>query len=162
MATIQDYEVSTVGAERKHAIPYARLEDTTPEVGHPALLLADTEGLAVGGMVVSLDADRSRAVIDFTPGKVYKCSVRNVKTYSGGAENTFESINIGDLVYYDDSPTMPSGVELSTSPLDSAGGSNSLWGHVVPMNLADEALYPKGTTTASTQLVGVIARGAGA
>ena len=162
MTTIWDYEVSTEGCERNLSVPYARLEDATPEVGHPALLLADTEGLAVGGMVLSIDAVLSRAVLDFTPGKLYRCYVRNVATYNGGNEATFGSINIGDLIYYDDSGTMPSGVELSTSPLDSGGAANTLWGHVIAMDLADEALYPKGGATASTQRVGVLARGAGA
>lgn len=162
MATIYDYEVSTNGAERKWPVPYARLEDTTPEVGHAALLLADTEGLAIGGFVLSLDADRARAVIDFTPGKIYKASVRNVKTYAANVEATWNSLGIGDLVYYDDSSTMPAGVELSTSPLDSDGNANSLFGRVIGMDIVDEALYPKGGNTASTQSVGVIVRGAGA
>ena len=162
MATLYDYEVSVGGAERKWAVPYARLEDTTPEVGNPALLLADTEGLAIGGAILVIDAGRSRAVIDFTPGKIYKWQVRNVKTYAAEAEATFNSLNIGDLVYYDDSATMPAGVYLSTSPLDNLGNANSLFGRVIGMDITDEALYPKGGAGASTQTVGVIVRGAGA
>lgn len=168
MAVIADYEVSFEGAERKWVIPYARLTDTTPEVGHPAQVASAVVGAKLGGVVLSIDADDSVAVLDFTPGKIIKASVRNVITYSGAAENTFRAINIGDPVYYDASATMPAAVELSTSPLDSAGVANTLWGYVVPMDgggsdaAPDLALYPKGGNTASTQTVGVMQRGAGA
>lgn len=167
MATIADYEVSVEGAERKWVIPYARLADTTPEVGEPALVTSAVLTEKMGGAVLSIDADDSVAVIDFTPAKIYAWSVRNVITYAGAAESTFRAINIGDTVYYDASPTMPSGVKLSTSPLDSAGNANSVFGHVVPKDgggsdaAPDLALYPKGTTTASTQACGVMVRGAG-
>lgn len=162
MATRWDYQASTEGAERILAVPYARLEDTTPEVGHAALLLSAVEGTQVGGVVLSLQADLSRAVIDVTPGKLYWMPVRNVITYSGSAEATFRAINIGDPIYYDESATMPAGVELSTSPLDAAGNANAVWGYAWGADQADELLYPKGTTTASTQNCGVLARGAGA
>lgn len=162
MATLYDYEVSTVGAERNWDVPYARLEDATPEVGHAAALISAVPGTQVGGIVLSIDAALSRAVIGFTPGKIYGLNVRNVITYSGAAEATFRAINIGDPVYYDGSATMPAGVELSTSPLDAAGVANPVWGYVVGKDEADTALYPKGTTTASTQACGVMARGAGA
>lgn len=162
MATLTDYEVSTVGAERHWTVPYARLEDATPEVGHAALLLSAVEGTQVGGAVLSIDAALSMAVLDFTPGKIYNWQVRNVITYAGAAENTFRAINIGDPVYYDESATMPAGVELSTSPLDAAGNANAVFGYVVPKNDTDSALYPKGTTTASTQQCAVMVRGAGA
>jgi hypothetical protein len=160
MAIIQDYEISFVGAERKWPIPYARLLDITPEAGHPAMLVTAVAGAGVGGVV--LVTEDSKAVIDFTPGKISYQNVRNVITYAGAAESTFRAINIGDPVYYDASATMPAGVELSTSPLDSAGVANSLWGHVVPKDATDEALFPKGTTTASTQRCAVMQRGAGA
>ena len=162
MSTLYDYEVSTVGAERHWSIPYSRLEDATPEVGHAAMLLSAVEGTQVGGIVLALDAANSKAVIDFTPGKIYGLNVRNVITYAGAAEATFRAINIGDPVYYDESATMPAGVELSPSPLDAAGNANAVFGYVVPKGETDSALYPKGTTTASTQACGVMARGAGA
>lgn len=167
MATLYDYEVSVDGAERKWVIPYARLSDTTPEVGNPALVVSAVVAEQMGGAILSIDADDSVAVIDFTPGKIYAWQVRNVITYAGSAEATFRAINIGDTVYYDASATMPSGVYLSTSPLDAAGAANSVFGHVVPKDgggsdaAPDLALYPKGTTAASTQSVGVMVRGAG-
>lgn len=161
MTVLTDYEVSSVGAERKWAVPYARLEDITPEAGNPALLLG-TDGFGIGGAILSTDEADDVAVIDFTPGKIYKWQVRNVLTYSAGAENTFAALAIGARVYYDPSSTMPAGVHLSTSPLDEAGAANSYFGHVVPMDEADMALYPKGGATASTQTVGVMVRGAGA
>lgn len=161
MATLYDYEVSVEGAERKWILPYARLSDTTPEVGEPALVSGRVAGALMGGAVLSLDADDSVAVLDLTPGKIYAWNVRNVLTYNGGAENTFGAINIGDPVYYDPSSTMPAGVKLSTSPLDKDGGTNSVFGHVIAKDDTDQALYPKGGATASTQAVGVIVKGAG-
>lgn len=163
MATIYPYEVSNVGAERIWDVPYARLEDATPEVGHAAALISILPGTQICGVVKVIDPAASRAVIDFTPAKIYSFSVRNVITYSGAAESTFAAVNIGDPVYYDGGATMVAlGLELSTSPLDAAGVANPLFGFVVGKDETDTALYPKGTTTASTQSVGVIVRGAGA
>lgn len=163
MATLYPYEVSNVGAERIWDVPYARLEDATPEVGHAAALISILPGTQLCGVVKVIDADASRAVIDFTPAKIYSFSVRNVITYSGAAEQTFAAVNIGDPVYYDGGATMVTlGLELSTSPLDAAGAANPLFGFVIGKDEYDTTLYPKGTTTASTQTVGVIARGAGA
>jgi hypothetical protein len=162
MAILYDYEVSTNGAERKWIVPFARLEDNTPEAGNPALLISRLLGTQVGGAILTVDADAAVAVIDFTPGKIYGWQVRNVLTYAGAAESTFVALNIGDPVYYDSSPTMPAGVQLSASPLDSAGAANPLFGFVMAKDDPDMALYPKGAATASTQAVGVMVRGAGA
>lgn len=161
MAVITNYEISVGGSERKWKIPYARLADTTPEAGEPALVTSAVLTEKMGGAVLVTNATDSVAVIDFTPGKIYAWSVRNVITYSGAAEATFRAINIGDTVYYDASATMPANVKLSTSPLDSAGNANSVFGHIVAKTDADQALYPKGTTAASTQACGVMVRGAG-
>lgn len=166
MAILQNYEVSVPGAERKWVIPYARLLDVTPEVGNPALVQGRVVAERMGGALLSIDADDSVAVIDFTPAKIYAWNVRNVLTYSAEAEATFGALNIGDAVYYDASAVMPAGVYLSTSPLDNLGAANSVFGHIVPKDGGghdgpDLALYPKGTTTASTQAVGVMVRGAG-
>lgn len=162
MTTTYNYQASTEGCERHLSVPYARLEDATPEVGHAAMFLSVLEDTQVGGVVLAIDAARSRAVLDVTPAKLWFLPVRNVLTYNGGAENTFGAINIGDPIYYDESATMPAGVELSTSPLDSAGNANALFGYAWGADQADEALYPKGGATASTQNCGVLGRGAGA
>lgn len=163
MATLYPYEVSNVGAERIWDIPYARLEDATPEVGHAAALISILPGTQVCGVVKVIDAGASRAVIDFTSGKIYSFSVRNVITYVSDAEATFAAINIGDPVYYDGGLTMIAlGLELSTSPLDSQAVANPLFGWVVGKDETDTALYPKGGATASTQTVGVMVRGSGA
>jgi hypothetical protein len=162
MTTLWNYEASTNGAERKLSVPYARLEDT-PQEGHPALLLSLLEGTQVGGAVLSLDVPRSRAVVDFTPGKLYRWPVRNVLTYNMGAEATWGTINIGDPIYYDESATLPADVSLSLAPADVGGGANARFGTVMAVDLVDEALYPKGAGgVASTQTVGVMVRGAGA
>ncbi len=150
---LTDYEVSDIGAERLWSVPYARLEDATPTVGNPAALKSRVSGEQAGGVVKSIDAGRSLAVVDLTPKKIYKFTVRNVLTYAAGAEATFGAINVGDTIYYDRSATMPAGTYLSTSPLDKDGGANPVWGHVVPLDETDTAA--KGGATASTQTCAV-------
>lgn len=142
-------------------VPYARLTDTTPTPSLPAELTSLLAGTQLTGTIISVDAADSVAVIDFSPGNVYYHEVRNVLTYNAGVENTWGAINIGDIVYYDNSATMPAGVYLSTSPLDNLGGANTLFGYVVGCDDVDMALYPKGDATASTQECGVMQRGAG-
>lgn len=147
-----DYEVSDVGGERLWSVPYARLKDVTPTVGNPA---AVTGRLATGlqtGVIKSIDAGRSLAILDLTSRKIYRFLVRNVLTYAAAVEATWGAINIGDPVYYDPSSTMPGGVYLSTSPLDKDGVGNTLWGHVAMLNETDTAA--KGGATASTQTCG--------
>ena len=156
-----DYQVSSEGAVRHWEIPYDRLEDTTPTASNPAAVLSRTDGTQLTGTVLSVDAGDSIAVIDFTCSMVYWQEVRNVLTYAAAVEATWGTIDIGDPVYYDRSATMPAGVYLSTSPLDNTGAANPLFGHVVPANDTDEALYPKGAATASTQDAGVMQIGAG-
>jgi hypothetical protein len=156
-----DYEVSSEGAVRHWEIPYARLEDATPTPSNPAAVTSVLAGTQLTGTILTVDAARSVAVIDFTCSMVYWQEVRNVLTYNGGNEATWGAINIGDPVYYDSSATMPAGVYLSTSPLDNAAAANPLFGHVVPANDTDMALYAKGGATASTQDCAVMQIGAG-
>lgn len=154
-----DYEVSSEGAVRHWEIPYARLTDTTPTPTNAAEVTSVLPGTQLTGTILSVDAGRSIAVIDFTNSMVYRHDVRNVLTYSAGAESTFGAINIGDPVYYDNSATMPAGVYLSTSPLDNTGAANTLFGFAVADDIASDT-FPKGGATASTQRVAVMQRGA--
>jgi len=158
-----EYEASSEGAVRHWEIPYARLEDTTPTETMPVEVTSLTVGSQLTGTCLTVDADESVAVVDFTCGMVYYQEVRNVLTYNAGvAELTWGAINIGDEVYYDGSASMPAGVYLSTSPLEfAAGANNTRFGWVVSINDTDMALYPKGGITASTQEVGVMQLGAG-
>jgi len=149
-----DYEVSSEGAVRHWDIPYARLEDATPTASLPAALLSVTDGTQLTGTVLVVDAADSMAVIDFTHSMVYEHDVRNVLTYSEGAESTFGAINVGDPIYYDRSATMPAAAKLSTSPLDSTGAANPLFGFRVPANDNDTAAA--GAATASTQSIAVM------
>jgi hypothetical protein len=156
-----DYEVSSEGAVRHWEIPYARLEDATPTATLPAAVISVLPGTQLTGTILTVDAADSVAVIDFTCSMVYWQEVRNVLTYAQAAEATWGAINIGDPVYYDSSATMPVGVYLSTSPLDNTGAANPLFGHVVPADDADMALFAKGGITASTQECAVMQIGAG-
>lgn len=161
--TIQsDYEVSSEGAVRHWEIPYSRLDDITPTESYPAQVTSLLAGTNLCGTILTIDADDSMAVIDFTCSMVYRQSVRNVLTYTTAAEATWGAINIGDPIYYDGSGTMPANCYLSTSPLDSAGAANALFGFAVPWSDADAANYPKGGAAASTQSCAVMQRGAGA
>lgn len=157
-----DYECSSESAIRHWEIPYARLTDATPTPTNPAEVTSLLPGTALTGTILTIDAVNSVAVIDFTCSMVYTFWVRNVLTYNGGVEATWGPINIGDLVYYDNSATMPAGVYLSTSPLDNTGVANTLFGYAVPCGDADMALFPKGAAlVASTETVSVMQIGAG-
>lgn len=155
-----DYEVSSEGAVRHWEIPYARLTDTTPTPTNPAEVTSVLAGTQLTGTILTVDADDSVAIIDFTAGMVYKQSVRNVLTYAASVEASWGEINIGDPVYYDNSATMPAGVYLSTSPLDNLGTANTLFGFVVPEDV-DSETFPKGAATASTQSAAIMQIGAG-
>ena len=154
-----DYEISSEGAVRHWEVPYARMTDATPSVGNPAEMTALTAGTEVGGTVLAIDAVVSRAVVDFTCSMIYKHKVRNVRTYSGAAENTWGVIDVGNRVYYDNSVTMPADVYLSTSPLDNLGVANSLFGTIA---FSNQVTLPTTTATAATEEVPVMQRGAGA
>ena len=155
-----DYEVSSEGAVRHWEIPYASLTHATPTPTNAAEVTPRTAGQGLTGTVLTIDAGDSIAVIDFTPSMVYHHDVRNVLTYNGGVENTWDHIHIGDRVYYDDSGTMPAGVYLSLSPLDNAGNANSPFGWVVDDGSGET--FPKGANgVASTQRCAVMQQGAG-
>ena len=154
-----DYQISSEGAVRHWEVPYARLTDTTPVVGDPAEMTALTAGTEVGGTILAIDANVSRAVVDFTCSMIYKHYVINVLTYSGAVANTWGVIDVGNRVYYDNSATMPAGVYLSTSPLDQTGAANSLFGTVA---YAGSVTLPTTTATTSTEEIPVMQRGAGA
>lgn len=157
-----DYEVSSEGAVRHWEVPYARLENNAPIESEAAAVLSLIPGTQITGTVLVVDAVTSIAVIDVTCSMVYRHTVRNVLTYAGAVEATWGPINIGDPVFYDRSATMPATVYLSTSPLDNLGGANALWGHVVPVNIADMATFPHGAAlVASTHELGVMQIGAG-
>ncbi len=162
MTVNTNYEVSSEGAVRHWEIPFARLENNTPVVTEAAAVLSVLPGTQLTGTILTVDDDDDVAIIDFTCSMVYAHAVRNVLTYAMGAEATFGALNIGDPVYYDRSATMPANVYLSTSPLDSTGAANPLFGFIVPANEVDMALFPKGAATASTQSdVAVMQIGAG-
>ena len=163
MALHNNYECSSEGAVRHWEIPYARLEDVTPTETDPAAVLSLLPGTQLTGTVLTIDATRSVAVIDFTCSMVYYQPVRNTLTYNVGAANTWGPINIGDPIYYDRSAALLAiDVRLSTSPADSAAGANALFGFAVARDEVDQALFPKGGVTASTQWVAVMQLGAGA
>jgi hypothetical protein len=156
-----DYEVSSEGAVRHWEIPYARLTDATPTPTNPAEVTSLLPGTQLTGTILTIDADTSVAVIDFTCSMVYYQNVRNVLTYNPGvAELTWGPINIGDPVYYDHSASMPAGVYLSTSPLGTDAVANTLFGFVVPKDV-DTDTFPKGGIVASTQRCAVMQIGAG-
>ena len=159
-----DYEVSSEGAVRHWEIPYARLSDATPTPSRPAQVTCLTAGLELTGTILTIDAGRSMAVIDFTCSMVYFQEVRNVLTYNEGvAELTWGPINVGDCIYYDDGANMAAlALQLSTAPTDFTGVTNPLFGYAVARNDTDLALFPKGGIVASTEEVAVMQRGAGA
>ena len=161
-----DYEVSSEGCVRHWEVPYARLEDATPTVSNPASVIdgiAAGTGIQVCGTILSVDAVNNVAVIDFTPGMVYRQSVRNVATYGAQVEATWAAIQLGAPVYYDRSATMPVGCYLSLSPADNIGPNNPIFGYVVGWSDADMAAYPKGVAgVASTTDCAIMQRGAGA
>ena len=142
-------------------VPYARMSDVTPTPTNPARVTATLAAAEVCGTVLSIDANVSMAVVDFSPAMVYLHNVRNVTTYALGAESAWAAINIGDVIYYDPSGTMPAGVKLSTSPLDEDDDANPVFGRAVAANPTDAALYPLGGITASTQTCAVMQVGVG-
>jgi hypothetical protein len=156
-----DYEVASESAIRHWEIPYARLSDATPTPTNPARVIGLPVGSEVCGTILTIDAGRSVAVIDFTCSMVYMFDVRTVTTYFGAAESAWRAIAIGDLVYYDNSATMPAGVYLSLAAANAAVVVNTPFGHIVPANDADMALFPKGGGIAATVRTSVMQMGAG-
>lgn len=156
-----DYEVSSEGAVRHWGkIPYASLENAVPTETQAAELVG-TDGLQVCGTILTLDAARSLAVIDFTCSMVYRHNVRTVTTYNAAVESAWATIDIGDVVYYDNSATMPANTFLSLSALNNLGQANSVFGYVVPADENDT--FPKAAGAAgNTWEQAVMQRGAGA
>jgi hypothetical protein len=156
-----DYQHSS-GPVFTIAVPYARLEDTTPTPSNPAKITSRVVGSELCGTILSISAD-SIAIVNVAPGFIGNWEVRNVLTYVGGpAEATWGVINYGDTIYYDGSATMPAGVYLSTSPLDATGAANPVFGWVATITSEAAALYPLGANgVASTQDCQVLQRGAG-
>jgi len=136
-----DYEVSSEGAVRHWEIPYASLSDATPTPTNPAMVLG-TAGLQLTGTILTIDANTSVAVIDFTSSMVYRHQLRTVSGYNVGVgENAWTAITIGLPVYYDNSASMPAGCYLSLCATNIAGAANPLFGWVVPAN--DTDVFPK-------------------
>jgi hypothetical protein len=156
-----DYEVSSESAIRHWEIPYALLTDATPTPTNPAKVIGLPLGTELCGTILSIDAGRSVAVIDFTASMVYMFDVRTVTTYGGGFEVAWAAIAIGDLIYYDNSATMPAGVYLSLAAANNVAGANPPFGRAVPANDADMLLFPKGGGGAATVRTSVMQIGAG-
>lgn len=156
------YEVSSEGCVRHWEVPYARLTDVTPTPTNPAELTSLLPGTQLTGTILTIDAATSTALIDFTCSMVYEQTVRNVLTYNPGvAELTWGAINVGDIVYYDNSASMPAGTYLSTSPLATDNSANTLFGFVVLDQDETSSSFPKGGITASTQSCAIMQVGAG-
>ena len=157
---LENYEHSS-GPVFTIAVPYARMTDATPTASNPCQITSLLPGTQLTGTIMTTDTTDSIAVVNVAPCFIGNWAVRNVLTYAQSAESTFGAINYGDLVYYDNSATMPAGVYLSTSPLDNIGTANSLFGVIATITSEAAALYPKGGATASTQDCQVMQIGAG-
>jgi hypothetical protein len=157
---LNDYQHSS-GPVFTIAVPYAELTDATPTLGNPCEIASLLAGTAVCGAITSLDANDSIAIVNVASSAIFNWQVRNVRTYAAAVEATWGAIGYGDLIYYDNSATMPAGVYLSTSPLDNLGVANTLLGAIATITSEAAALYPLGGATASTQNCQVMIRGAG-
>lgn len=164
MTVRNDYEVFTQNKiTRNFTKDRAVHAADSPTVSQPFAIVSPLAASQLTGTIITFGAAADlKFVGDVGPGQVYNHKVRNVKTYSAQAEATFDEIDEGDPVYYDldIDGTMPDDVRLSTSPLASDGSTaNTRFGWIV-LKTEDE-VYPKGTTTASTQECGVLQIGAG-
>jgi hypothetical protein len=153
--------ISMKAEERRWEVSLARLERATPAQHDPVAAKSRTAGRQITGTVVSIRTGDGIAVVDVQPGSVHRHNVRNVLTYAASAEATFGVINEGDNVYYDRSSIMPANVYLSTSPLDSAGVANALYGHVVLDAEETSDSFPKAATTARSLGCAVMQTGSG-
>lgn len=157
--TTYDYEVSSESGRERHVrIPYANLEDATPTLHDPAQV-DGIAGLELNGTIIMLDAVDSVVIMNVAEGATYWHNVRNVLTYSQGAEATFGALAIGSRVYYDVSATMPAGCYLSTSPLDNQGNANSPFGWIVLDQDETASDYTKGTALAGSTHVCAVLQG---
>lgn len=163
MTVRADYEVFTQNKiTRTFTQDRAVHAADSPTVTQPCAISGVLAAAQITGTILRMDsASTGKMVVDVGPGQVYKHYVRNVRTYSSNVEATWAAIDEGDQIYYDlDSDnTMPTDCRLSTSPLSSNGTANPRFGWAVL--LTEDDAYPKGTTTASTQLIAVMQSGAG-
>jgi len=86
------------------------------------------------GTVETPEDSSGNSVVNVQSGARYNHSVRNVTTYndSDGGELTWGAIAQGDYIYYDNSAALNAlGVYLSTSPKNSAGADNKLFGKAI-------------------------------
>jgi len=158
---LENYEHSS-GPVFTIAVPYARLTDATPTVGNPCQFTSLLPGTQLTGTIMTTDATDSVAIVNVAPCFIGNWEVRNVLTYNPGvAELTWGAINVGDLVYYDHSASMPAGVYLSTAPTGTDTVLNTRFGVIACITSEAAALYPKGGITASTQNCQVMQLGAG-
>jgi hypothetical protein len=144
MTIRNQYQVSEGGV---WTVRQARLQNSAPTPTQPAALLG-TNGKQLTGTVLAVDDTADIATIDFRPGRIYAHNVRNVVTYSGGAENTFAQLNEGMVVYYDRSSTMPADYFLSLAASDKDGNANPIFGYIVAGFEGDT--FPKGAATATS------------
>lgn len=155
-----NYEVSGNGPEKHWAVPYARLTDATPTPTNPVALTSRIPGRQLTGVCLTIDPATSMAVVDFTPGHVYRLTVRNILTYSAGSPATFGTIQPGDPIFYDRSTDLAAGVYLSLAPTDEASAANPLFGYAVPIDA--EGAFTKASAADTTLEVGIMIVGAGA
>ena len=152
----QSYEQSSeAGRERHVTIPRARLNDTTPTLGDPAMVTCLTAGQELTGTVVNPGSVADPyAIINVAEGAIYRHNVRNVLTYDGANnEATWGPINIGDTVYYDPTADANTGgvCKLSTSPLrGDAATANPIFGKIVMLQDEDVDDFPRGTDQAGS------------
>ena len=166
MAVQTNYEVSSEGAVRHWEFTCARMTHNTPMETEPAEVTSLLLGTKITGTTLGIDPatitglPAVTALVDVTHSAVYRHLVRNVLTYAG-AEASWGTIAEGDPIYYDPSASMLAlDLRLSTSPIRTGGGANTLFGFAVGADDADRATFPKGLATADTVLVAVMQRGA--
>ena len=154
-----NYEVASENGGLHWPVTRARLEYPTGLETNPAAVLSDTPGSQISGTILSLSKDELSAEIDFSPTMVYRHYVRNVLTYAEGTEATFGTIAEGDVIYYDRSSTMPSGVHLSTAPLDSTGSPNPVFGVRVKLQPDDPCTAVGSAIAGSSTVIAVMQLG---
>lgn len=153
------YEVASENGALHWWVSLDRLEFSTGLETNPAAVLSDTDGIQATGTILSIMDSSDCAVIDFTPTMVYRQNVRNVKTYNTGSEATWGTIAEGDVIYYDRSATMPADCHLSTSPLDSTGAANPIFGMRVKEEPDDACAAVGATNAGSTNYIAVMQLG---
>jgi len=153
------YEISSEGGGEHWPVTRTRLEYPAGLPTNPCAVLSDTDGIQATGVILALSEDELEAEIDFSPNMVYRHLVRNVLTYDQAAEATWGTIAEGDTIYYDRSATMPAGVHLSTSPLDSTGAANPIYGMRVKEYSEDPCAAVGSAIAGSTEEIGVMQLG---